>query len=85
MALKQQPEVSEAERWRSQAEVALKKFSRVMDFFMFATAQLVKLSTVHSPDDFNHCTCCKVPWPCETILVVKGIGEAWTKAQSDVK
>lgn len=74
---------TEAEKWRVQAEEALAKFSRAMDFFMFATAQLVRVSEVHAPDDFNHCAVCKIPWPCETMTVVRNIGSAWEATQKE--
>lgn len=78
-------EQTEAEQWRAKADEALRKFSKAMDFFLFTTAQLVKLSTVHTPDDYNHCACCKVPWPCESMQAIKAIGEAWVQTQNDVK
>lgn len=74
---------NEADVWRAKAEQALQKFSRAMDFFMFATAQLVRLTDIHKPDDYNHCVCCKAPWPCETALVVRKIGSAWEATQKE--
>lgn len=79
------PRQTEAEAWRAKAEEALQKFSRAMDFFMFATAQLVSLTDIHAPDDYNHCACCKVPWPCETAATVKRIGSAWETTQKETK
>lgn len=76
---------SEADRWRATATEALKKFSRAMDFFMFATAELVRLTDIHQADDFNHCSTCKVPWPCETVGVVRKIGAAWTATQKETE
>lgn len=52
---------------------------------MFAAAQLVRVTEIHTPDDFNHCSCCKVPWPCETMQVVKKIGSAWEATQKETK
>jgi len=80
-----QARTNEADQWRDKAEEALRKFSRAMDFFMFATAQLVRLTAIHKPDDYNHCVCCKAPWPCETAQVVRKIGSAWGTTQKEVK
>lgn len=77
------PRQSEADAWRVKAEEALSKFSRAMDFFMFASAQLVRVTSIHHPDDFNHCVACKVPWPCETMQVVQKIGSAWEATQKE--
>jgi len=77
------PRVSEADRWRAQAHEALAKFTKAMEFFMWAAAQLVKLTEIHSPDDFNHCEACKAPWPCATIQVVRSISERWTVLQQE--
>lgn len=79
------PRQAEADVWRKQAEEALAKFSKAMDFFMFAAAQLVRVTQVHAPDDFNHCICCKVPWPCETMQVVQKIGSGWEAVQKETK
>lgn len=79
------PPRSETEMWRQKAEEALAKFSRAMDFFLFATAQLVRLTEIHFPDDYNHCNACKVPHPCATLEVVKSIGSAWEVTQKEVK
>lgn len=76
---------NEAEVWRAKAEQALQKFSRAMDFFMFATAQLVRLTAIHTPDDYNHCVCCKTPWPCDTAQVVNKIGSAWEATQKETR
>lgn len=46
-----------------------------MDFFLWASAQLVELTQIHSPDDFSHCTACGEPWPCRTTKIVKSIGD----------
>lgn len=66
---------TQADVWRKKAEDALQKVSRVLDFFLFATSQLVRLTDVHKPDDYSHCVCCHEPWPCQTIQVVEGLGE----------
>lgn len=76
---------SEADVWRVKAEQALQKFSRAMDFFFFAMAQLVRLTDIHTPDDYNHCATCKSPWPCETAQVIKKIGSAWEATQKETQ
>lgn len=50
---------------------------------MFSAAQLVRLSEVHKPDEFNHCSCCKEPWPCLTMTIVQQIGSKWAALQKE--
>lgn len=77
------PPVSEAARWRDKAYESFAAFTKAMQFFMWAAAQLVKLTDIHSPDDFNHCAACKEPWPCQTSGIVKAIGERWQVLQNE--
>lgn len=75
--------VSEADRWREKAYESFAAFTKAMEFFMWSAAQLVKLTHIHTPDDFNHCAACKEPWPCESSKIVKAIGERWTVLQKE--
>jgi hypothetical protein len=74
---------TQADVWRKKAEEALRQVSRALDFFLFATSQLVSLTNIHTPDDYSHCTCCKQPWPCETMQVVQRIGARFQIYQED--
>jgi hypothetical protein len=74
---------TEADKWREQAHNALAQFAKAMEFFMYSSAQLVRLTEVHAPDDFNHCLCCKEPWPCTTMEIVQSIGARFTQLQEE--
>lgn len=74
---------TEADKWREQAHEALGRLSKAMQFFLHASAQLVTLTEIHSPDDFTHCKACKAPWPCETITVVHQIANEWAAIQKE--
>lgn len=76
---------TEADKWRQQAHEALAQVSKVMQFFLHASAELVRLTEIHSPDDFTHCKACKAPWPCETMLIVQGIGARWAELEKEVQ
>lgn len=39
--------------------------------FLKALKRLVEESGCHVPDSFSHCTACKNPWPCETVMALK--------------
>jgi hypothetical protein len=75
--------LTESEKWRRQAHDALARLSKAMNFFLNASAQLIRLSQVHEPNEFSHCTCCNTPWPCETASIVKSIGQAWETLRSE--
>ena len=75
---------SEADQWRSQAHQALQQVSRVMDFFLFATSSLVRLTEEHKPDDFSHCVADRQPWPCQTMTIVQEIGTRFTALQKRI-
>lgn len=77
------PRRTEADRWREQAHQALARFAKAMEFFMFSAAQLVRLTEIHRPDEFNHCHCCKEPWPCLTMSIVEQIGSKWAALQKE--
>lgn len=75
--------LTDADKWRKQAHDALAQTAKVMQFFLHASAELVRLTEIHSPDDFTHCKACKSPWPCETMSIVQGIGAYWTQIQKE--
>jgi hypothetical protein len=54
-----------------------------MQFFLHSAAELVKLTDIHSPDDFTHCKACKAPWPCETAKIVQRLGQAWAQLREE--
>lgn len=81
------PEVtttSEDDRWRREAHEALQKVSRVMDFFLFTAASLVRLTEEHKPDDYSHCAECHQPWPCQTMRIVQEIGTRFKSLQENI-
>ena len=79
------PRKTEAERWKEQAETALARFAKSMQFFLFSVSQLVKLTEIHAPDDYTHCTACREPWPCRTITIVKTIGSSFDQLRKDTE
>lgn len=75
---------SEDDKWRKEAHEALQKVSRVMDFFLFTAAALVRLTEEHKPDDYSHCALCRQPWPCQTMSVVEEIGTRFRQLQEHI-
>lgn len=55
-----------------------------MDFFLFATSSLVRLTEIHKPNDYSHCEVDGEPWPCQTMIIVQEIGARFAALQKRI-